>query len=142
MAYEEALRSISLKADASLAVFTGVPGQPGSASPNSGNQYRFVKATSTAATCTLATTASNELVLGVLQNKPQYTDMAATVAISGVSKVEAGSSVSAGNAIKVDSDGQGVAATLPTDLALVVGVALAGASTGQLFPCLLRVNGG
>jgi hypothetical protein len=141
MAYEEAVRSISLKADSSLAVYTGVPGQPGSANPNSGNQYRFVKATSTAGTCTLATGAANELVLGVLQNKPQYTDMAATVAIRGVVKVEAGTGgVAAGNAVKVEADGQAVAATLPADAAVVVGVALGAASAGQLFPCLLRLG--
>lgn len=142
MAYEEAVRSITLKADSSLAVYTGVPGLAGSASPNSGNQYRFVKATTTAGTCTLATAAANELVLGVLQNKPQNTNMAATVAISGVSKVEAGTGgVTAGAAVKVEADGQAVVATLPGDAAVVVGVALAAASAGQLFPCLLRVNG-
>ena len=74
-----------------------------------------------------------------MQNKPQYADSAATVGIRGVSKVEAGGTVVAGNAIKVDADGQGVAATLPADAALVVGVALSGAAVGQLFTCLIRI---
>ena len=143
MAYEEALRSITLKADATVALYTGVPGQPGSADPNGGFQYSFVKATSTAGTVGLADATANELVLGVMQNKPQYTGQAATVAIRGVSKVTAGTGgVAAGDGIKVDSviDGTGVAATPGTDAALVVGVALDSASAGQLFPCLLRLG--
>jgi len=142
MAYEEAIRSITLKADASLATYTGVPGQPGSADPNGGKQYRFVKATSTAATCALADATTNELVVGVVQNKPQYTGAAATVAIRGVSKVEAGTGgVAAGDGIKVDGtiDGTGITATPGTDAALIVGIALGAASAGQLFPCLLRI---
>jgi len=143
MAFEEAIRSISLKANASLAVYTGVPGQPGSADPNGGNQYKFVKATATDSTVGLADATANELILGVVQNKPQYENMAATVAIRGVSKVVAGTGgVSAGDAIKVDGviDGTGITATLPTDAALVVGVALADAGAGELFPCLLRLG--
>jgi hypothetical protein len=142
MAYEEAIRSITLKANSTVAVYTGVPGQPGSADPNGGKQYYFVKATSTAATCGLADGTANELVIGVLQNKPQYDTQAATVAIRGVTKVVAGTGgVAAGDPIKVDSviDGTGVAATLPADAALVVGIALGAASAGALFPCLLRI---
>jgi hypothetical protein len=142
MAYEEAIRSITLKANSTVAAFTGVPGQPGSADPNGGKQYYFVKATSTAGTCGLADATANELVLGVLQNKPQYDTQAATVAIRGVSKVVAGTGgVAAGDAIKVDGtiDGTGVTATLPADAALVVGIALGAASAGALFPCLLRI---
>jgi len=142
MAYEEALRSITLKANSTLAVYTSVPGQPGSADPNGGKQYYFVKATSTAATCGLADGTTNELVLGVMQNKPQFENQAATVAIRGVTKVAAGTGgVSAGDGIKVDTtiDGTGVTATPGTDAALIVGIALGSASAGALFPCLLRI---
>ena len=58
MAYDEAIRSISLDADSSIAVYTGVPGLPGSADPNGGKQYRFVKVTG-AGTVGLATAAAN-----------------------------------------------------------------------------------
>jgi len=136
--YEESIRSITLEADASLAVYTGVPGLPGSASPNNGNQYCFVKVTG-AHTCGLADTTANEVVIGVLQNKPQVTGAAATVAIRGVSLVEAGGNISAGNAIKVDASGNGVAATLPADAALVVGVAVGSGASGQLVPVLLKI---
>lgn len=138
--YEESLRSITLDADSSLGIYTGVPGLPGSASPNSGKQYRFVKVTG-ARQVGLADATANEVVIGVLQNKPQETGAAATVGIRGVSLVEAGGSVSAGNAIKVETTtGQGVVATLPGDAALVVGVALGSGSDGKLFPCLLRLG--
>lgn len=136
--YEESIRSITLEADATLAVYTGVPGLPGSASPNNGNQYCFVKITG-AHQCGLADTTANEVVIGVLQNKPQVTGAAATVAIRGVSLVEAGGNISAGNAIKVDSSGNGVAATLPTDADLVVGVAVGSGASGQLVPVLLKI---
>ena len=145
MAYEESIRSITLNADATLAGYTGVPGLPGSADPNSGKQYRFVKVTG-AHECGLATGAAGELVIGVLQNKPQVTGAAATVAIRGVSMVEVGGSVNAGDPVKVDADGQAVKATLTgqgaDDYDVVVGVALGSATTAtHIIPVLLRVNG-
>jgi len=143
MAYEEAIRSISLKADSTLATYTGAPGAPGSADPNGGFQYYFVKVSTTAATAELATGATNEAVIGVMQNKPQYTNQAATVAIRGVSKVVAGTGgITAGCQVKVDTtiDGTGIIATPGTDAALVVGIALGAASAGGLFPCLLRLG--
>jgi hypothetical protein len=84
MAYEESLRSITLNADATLAVYTGVPGQPGSPSPHGGKQYHFVKVTGVHQVGLAGATGS---VVGVVQNKPQGTGNAATVAIAGVSKV-------------------------------------------------------
>jgi len=139
MAYEDSLRSVTLNADSTLAVYTGVPGLPGSADPNGGKQYNFVKVTG-ARQCGLATAAANEIPVGVLQNKPQYTGQAATVGLRGISKVEAGGNVSAGNAIKIKATGQGVAATLPADVALVVGIALSSAADGQIFTCLLQLG--
>lgn len=136
--YDESIRSITLDADASLGHYTGVPGLAGSADPNKGHQYCFVKVTG-AHQCGLADTTANEIVIGVMQNKPQVTGAAATVALRGVSLVEAGGTITAGAAIKVDSVGRGVAATLPTDAALVVGVAVGGAAVGQLVPVLLKV---
>lgn len=104
MAYEESLRSITLNADSSLAVYTGVPGQPGSADPNGGKQYHFVKVTG-AHTVGVAD-ADDTVVMGVLQNKPQYTGNAATVAIRGVSKVVAGKSIAAGAVVYSDANGK------------------------------------
>jgi hypothetical protein len=136
--YDESIRSITLDADASLKVYTGVPGMVGSASPNSGNQYRFVEVTG-AHQCGLADNAST-LVIGVVQNKPQVEGAAATVAIRGVSLVEAGATIVAGNAIVVDTDGKGVASGHAGAGTVVVGVAVGGAAAGQLVPVLLRLG--
>lgn len=139
MAFTEAIRSITLEADASLAVYTGVPGLPGSADPNSGNQYRFVKVTG-ASQCGLADTTADEIVIGVVQNKPQYEGSAATVAIRGVSYAQAGGTINAADAVKVDAAGKAVAATLPADAALVVGVALTSGASGEIVSVLLKTN--
>lgn len=139
MAYEETLKSISLDADASITLWTGVPGQPGSASPNSGFEYRFVKITG-AHQAGLAVAAVNEVVVGVLNSKPQVLGQAATIAIFGVSNVEAGATVAAGDSIKPGTDGRGITAVPGTDALITAGVALGSAAVGQLFPCLLRLR--
>lgn len=141
MAYSEALRNISLKADSSLAGYTGVPGLPGSADPNYGFQFRFVKVTGDR-TCGLADTTSGEIVIGVIQNKPQVTDQAATVAIQGVSYVQAGGTLVAGEAVKVDTVGRAVAwvgtGLTPDSPTLIVGLVLTGAASGQIASVLLK----
>ena len=134
MAYNESIVSISLKADSSIAVYTGVPGLPGSTDPNNGFQYRFVKITG-ASTAGLADTTAAEIPVGVLQNKPQVENAAATVAISGVSLVELGGTVAAGAGIRNNASGKGVTATAGTHN--VLGVALQGGTTGKVVPVLL-----
>lgn len=137
MAYTELLRSISLEADSSIAVYTGVPGLPGSADPNGGHQYKFVKVTG-AKTAGLATAAANEAVIGVLQNKPQYTGQAATVAVDGVSLVEAGGTIAAGAGVKVNASGKAVTWVAGTDdRDLRVGVAVTAGVSGALMSVLL-----
>lgn len=133
MAYEESLRSITLNADSSLAVWTGVPGQPGSASPNGGKQYHFVTVTG-AHQVGLSDDSSG--AIGVLQNKPQNEGNAATVAIRGVSKVVSDVAITAGDAIKVSADGQAAkTGTGPT-----VGIALSTtANAGELVSVLLTL---
>jgi hypothetical protein len=136
MAYEESLKSITLNADASLAVYTGVPSIPGAPATNYGNQYRFVKVTG-ARQCGLCTAATDNAV-GVMQNKPQVTGMAATVGIFGVTNVMASAAITAG--ATVTSDGQGRAVTTAT-AADVMGIALADASgANTLVPVLLRLS--
>jgi hypothetical protein len=107
MAQEEALRTIgSLVADSSLAVFTGVPGQPGSASPNSGMQYRFAKVSgpSQLGLCTAAT----DVVAGVVQSKPQFAGQSTTLGIGGISMIAAGAAVTAGDLLAPDATGRAV----------------------------------
>lgn len=134
MAYEESLRSISLDADASIGIYTGVPGLPGSASPNKGKQYTFVKVTGKH-TVGLAT-APTDAVVGILQNKPQQPGQAATVAISGVSNITAGAAVNAGDKLSTDAEGRAVGAGTNA----VLGIALAGAGVDELLPVLLQAN--
>jgi len=134
MAFEQSLKSISLNADSSIAAYTGVPGQPGSADPNTSKMYRFVKVTGDkqVGLCTDGADTS----VGVLQNKPQNVGMAATVAIFGVSFVVAGAAVSAGAAVTSDSEGRGVAVASGDATA---GIALAAASAaGELIPVLIK----
>jgi hypothetical protein len=109
MSYEENLRSFTLEADATVGIFTGVPGQPGSAVPNSGVQYRGVKMTG-ARQCGLAVAATDN-VIGVLQNKPQRPGAAATVGYEGVTNVCAGAAFSAGVELVVNASGKFIAGT-------------------------------
>lgn len=136
MAYEESLRSVSLAADSSLAQYTGVPGTPGSAEPNSGKQYRFVKVTG--AKQVGLVTANTDAAIGVCQSKPQTTGSAATVGIRGISFVVAGAAVSAGAKVTADSTGRAIA--LPgTGSPVTYGIALTAASVaGELISVLLK----
>ena len=134
MAYEESLRSVSLDADASLAGYTGVPGTPGSAEPNYGKQYTFVKITG-AHQVGLAT-AATDAVVGVLQNKPQRLGQAATVGIRGVSNVIASAAINAGDGVTSTATGTAV-----TSAANVLGIAITSAAgPGQVISVLLRIN--
>lgn len=136
MAYDESLRSISLNADASLAEYTGVPGLPGSPTVNYGKQYRFVKVTG--ANQVGLVTASTQVTVGVMQNKPQVTGQAATVAIDGVSNVMAGGAVAAGDVVKSDTTGRAVTSGDGSDARGVALTAATGANT--LISVLLKIN--
>lgn len=131
--YEETLVNITLDADSSIGFYTGVPGMPGSADPNWGRQYRFVKITG-AHRAGLAS-ATTDKILGVLQNKPQHPGEGATVAIAGVSNVHSGAAVNAGDYITCDSVGRGIAVSGGAKVrALALGSC---AAIDQLFPALL-----
>lgn len=130
-AYEETLVNITLDASDNLAEDTAPPNE------GPGNQYRFVQV-SGEREVDLFTGEAGDICVGVLQNKPQVENMAATVAISGVSLVEAGTDdISAGDAVGADSDGKADDTETP-----VLGIALRGATAdGQLIPVLLRLTG-
>jgi len=133
MAYEESLRSITLNADSSLGIYTGVPGQPGSPDPHGGKQYHFVKVTGVHQCGIAAATGS---VIGVLQNKPQGAGHAATVGFHGVSKVVSDVALTAGDPIYASADGQAA----KTGTGPVVGVALSTtANAGELVNVLLTI---
>lgn len=128
--YEETLTSITLDAASNLAVDTRPPNE------GPGNQYRFVQI-SGGHQADLHTNATGEVAAGVLQNKPQVTDMAATVAISGISMVEADGAIGAGAQVGSDASGRASSGALP-----VLGIAVREATAaGQLIPVLLTLNG-
>lgn len=106
MPYEQNLRSLPLVADATIGILTGPPGVPGSATPNYGKQYCFVKLTG-AEQVGLATGAT-DLVVGVLQNKPQRPGDAATVGYEGVSQIRVAAACPANSLLAPNATGRGV----------------------------------
>lgn len=134
MSYEETLVSITLDADASIGVFTGVAGLRGAPANPSALQYRFVKVTDEH-TAGLATAAA-DVCVGVLQNKPQAPGDAATVGVFGISNVEAAGAISAGATVTSDAVGRATPGA-----ANVKGIALhSSAAAGELIPVLLRLS--
>jgi len=137
MAYEETLRSLTLNADSSVGIYTGVPGTAGATNPNNGKQYTFVKITG-AHQCGLASAVTDDVV-GVLQNKPQGVGHACTVGYQGVSKVRAAKAIAAGAAVY--STAAGLATDASGGGATKIGIALlAAGAADDLVPVLLRVN--
>ena len=133
MSYDESLRTITLNADASLGIYTGVPGLPGSAVPNTGKMYCFVKVTGVRQ-CGL-NVAATVLSVGIMQNKPQVPGAAATVGISGVSNLQIGAAVNAGDLVAANASGQGV-----TDAVNGKWIALAsGTVVGEIIPVLRAI---
>src|SRR4051812_40162842 len=114
MAYEEQLKSVTLEADSSIGIFTGPPGAPGSLSPNSAKQFRWVKVTG-AGQCGLCSAGATEHAIGVLQNKPQGVGDAAAVGYLGISMMECGGTVTAGDSLKLDTSSRVVTGVYGTD---------------------------
>ena len=137
MAYEESLRSITLNADDSLAVFTGVPGAIGSPSPHYGNQYRFVKLTG--ARQAGLVTDPTDTIIGVLQSKPQVEGQESTIAIRGISNVMSGTALAAGDLVAPDTQGR---AAKTTDKAAAVGIVIdsTASAVNQIASVLLWIN--
>lgn len=139
--YEETLVNITLDAADDLAVDTSVTirrqdaggATPDGATANSGFQYRFVQV-SGPHEADLYTGAAGERAVGVLQNKPQVPGHAATVAIHGISLVEADEAIDAGSGVGASAYGR---ATDGGDLGIAIHDAEA---QGDLIPVLLRLS--
>jgi hypothetical protein len=132
MAYEETLRAFTLDADASIGIYTGPPGVQGSATPNYGKQYHFVKVTGSH---TAGLAGNGEAAVGVLQNKPQNVGNGATVAYQGISMVFAGAIINPGQQVQANASGQAIVKTA----GVALGIAIEGAAAGELCPVLLQV---
>jgi hypothetical protein len=128
--YEETLTNITLEAAAGIAVDTQPPNE------GSGFQYRILQV-SGGHQADLYTAAIGEVPFGVLQNKPQVEGMAATVAVHGVSMIEAGGAIAAGDQVTGDANGLATTGSNP-----VIGVAIRAASAaGILVPVMLLIDG-
>jgi hypothetical protein len=114
-------------------------------------QYYAVKLNSSAA-AVLA--GAGEFAVGILQNNPGNGQAASIATVGAISKAIAGGSITAGATVAVDSSGKLVDATeakvntsdagSSTDAVIasnVIGVALAAASSGDIFPVLLTMSG-
>lgn len=97
-------------------------------------QYFFVKVVNNNGIGQIALAGDGEFAIGVLQNKPSAAGDDAKVAISGIAKVEAGGTITAGGPVAVDASGNAVAASSGD---IVVGVAMDSAVDGDLVGVLL-----
>ena len=139
--YEETLVSITLDAHEDLAVDTRPPyidnDPPTGGSAAAGYQYRFVQVTGDHQCGLYDGTDVGAVAVGVLQSKPQVTDMAATVGIAGITLVEVGDdTVESGDAVEADDTGRAVS----EDGGVPLGIAIYGGSEGELIPVLLRLT--
>ena len=119
MAFKENQETITLEASGDL----------------SSNQFYFVDADSSGQASVVGDGAD---AIGVLQNDPDTQGHAASVAIAGVSRVECGASVTAGDDVSADTNGRGVTSASGD---VVLGKALEDASgAGSIIPVLIRAN--
>ena len=121
MATQQNLTCITLEAGADL----------------SGDQYKLVKLSAgKAVLCAAATDAP----VGVLQNKPGSGE-AATVCVSGATKLLAGATINSGDLVGTDASGTADAKTPGTDTTeYVVGTALTGAASGEILTALINTE--
>ena len=135
MAYAEKITAVSYDSDASIGIYTGPPNLAGSAVPNYGKQFCFVKVTGSRV-AGLAV-ANTDLIVGVMQNKPQHPGSPAEVAIMGITLLQVGAGgLTAGQAVKCDANGNAVAATVGTDI--VRGVCVIGGAAGSVASVQLQ----
>lgn len=97
---------------------------------------------------------AGEFAIGILQNKPLSGAVASIATVGAISKAIAGGSITAGATVAVDAAGKLVDATeakvntadagAAADAVIgsnVIGVALEGASNGDVFPLLITLSG-
>lgn len=80
---------------------------------------------------------ATDLIVGVLQNKPQSGE-AALYRFGGTTKVQAGGSISIGDWVTAASDGEAVATT--TDGDVVIGRALEAADAQDIFEVQMSIQ--
>lgn len=109
---------------------------PSAADYRTGNgQFRFVKVNSTGKA---QQTVAGELAVGVRQNTPN-TDEGTTVVLSGISIVEAGGPLTAGDLVTSDATGRAVEATTGN---IINGQALEDATGAGILVAVFILHGG
>lgn len=138
MSYDENLKSLSFDADATVGIYTGISGLPGSAVPNGGQQYKALALTGKNQVGLGAVGGTN--FIGVLQNKPQRPGQACTVGVQGISLVLAGGVIAAGDLLTTNAAGQFITNAVPGPASVSVARAVApAAGAGELISALLLV---
>ena len=122
MSFDESVKTISIPANTDLST----------------KQYFGIEIANSSGVGQAALAGNGEDVVGVLYNKPSAADRPATVAISGVVKASAGGTITAGDDVGLDAAGEFVSAATGD---VIVGVALASAVDGDIFPLLLQPRG-
>lgn len=113
--------------------FTCIPGAV-ALSDLSSTPNRFVSMAASG----MALTDTGLLADGVLLNEPNALGVAAEVAFSGVVKVEAGDTVTAGQFVTSDSTGRAIPAVAGGSAVAINGKALSGGAVGNLITVLLN----
>lgn len=116
MATQESLTTVTLIAGADL----------------SAKQYLFVELANDGQIDPVGSAGGD--AVGVLQNDPDAAGKAATVAISGISKVVCGGTVTVGDKVQSDNAGKALTAASGDH---VLGRALATGASGEIIPVLL-----
>lgn len=107
-------------------------GQTITATDLTAKQFYAVKMTATARTVALASTGG-EMIYGILQNAPAATE-AANVCIFGVTKAQAGGTITAGDPLTTDTAGKLITYTSSK---VKVGVALTSGASGDLITAFI-----
>lgn len=99
-------------------------------------QYRFITIDSSG---NAAVSSRGQLSCGVLQNAPAAATRAASVRPTGISKVVAGGTITAGQALVADANGAAVNASSADNN--FMGIALVSASSGDILAMLIQPRG-
>jgi len=101
----------------------------------SANQFRFVTMASDGQ---VDVSTAGADAIGVLLNDPSAQGRAAEVAVSGITRVEAGGSVPAGSLVTSDADGKAVVATTGD---AVLGIATISTADGEVASIVFNPRG-
>lgn len=82
--------------------------------------------------------AVSETLIGVSHNTDTDSGDVADVVMAGTPMIKAGAAITKGSYVTTDATGHAVASSAGTDR--ILGIALEGASTGDLIPVLLSVS--